>query len=223
MSQEPWQILMGTVLFDRKSPRQVQATWPYYKALWPDPTTYLSHRNRHSPPAFASGTNLAILDNVAEALFKVGLDELPVHLIPPTLSVERQKVVMTVAGKSYNLRPTAATRRLAGRAFGNGNAESHWTAQIGIARLVGLCHARFAYVAVLEIGEQYCRPRDPLCTECPIQSYCVYYQMHDLPSDTASGGVGLSDRQTTTATPRLESNSKFTVLENAARLKSVPN
>ena len=105
-----------------------------------------------------------MLDDIAESLCKRGLDAIPVHLGTSTLSTERWRLLLTVAGKSHNLRLTAAARRLAKRALGNGHPESNWTSHIGIARLVGICDARIAYVAVLEIGEQYCRPRAPLCT-----------------------------------------------------------
>ena len=180
MSQEPWQILMGTVLFERKSAREVQNAWPYYKALWPDPTTYLSERHRNSILVSDSGKDCEILDNIAEALSKSDLDEPPVQGSPATLSAERWKVVLALAGKSYNLRPTTSTRRLVERAFGNANPESHLTAQIGIARLVAVRDARIAYAALLEISEQYCRPRDPICEECPIKSFCVSYQKQSL-------------------------------------------
>ena len=182
ISQEPWPILMGTVLFERKSAREVQNAWPYYKALWPNPATYLSDRHSNSSLVSDSGKDCESLDNIAEVLSISNLDEPPVQRSPATLSAERWKVVLALAGKSYNLRPTTSTRRLVERAFGYANPESHLTAQIGIARLVGIRDARIAYAAVLEISEQYCRPRDPICEECPIKSFCVSYQKQSLGS-----------------------------------------
>ena len=178
VSQELWQILMGTVLFDRKSARDVAAAWPYYKALWPDSATYLSDRNMRS--GLNIGKDFEILDEIATTLSNSDLNEPPAQGHPPTLPAERWKVALALAGKSHNLRPTTSTRRLVERAFGNASPESHLTAQIAIARLVGVHDTSMAYAAVLEIGDKYCRPRDPICEKCPIESFCVSYQKQRL-------------------------------------------
>ncbi len=176
VSQELWQILMGTVLFERKSTREIATLWPYYKALWPDSATYLSDKRRKSSLVSDSGKDCEMLDEIAKTLSNSDLNEPPAQGLPPTLSAERWKVALTLAGRSHNLRPTTSTRRLVGRAFGNARPESQLTAQIAIARLVGVRDTSMAYAAVLEIGDRYCRPRDPKCEECPIKSFCVSYK-----------------------------------------------
>ena len=180
VSQELWQILMGTVLFGRKSAREAASAWPHYKALWPDSTTYLSDRNRKSSLDSDSGKHCEILDGIAKTLSNSDPNEPPAQGCPTTLSAERWKAALALAGKSDDLRPTTSTRRLVARAFGNANPESHMTAQIAIARLVGVRDTSMAYSAVLEIGDKYCRPKRPICEKCPIKSFCVFYQNQSL-------------------------------------------
>lgn len=180
ISEELWQILMGMVVFERKSAHDVFIAWPYYKDEWPDPASYLSNRYNKSSFAGDNGKNREVLYNIAEALSTGDLDGQPPRGSGPTLSAERWTIALALAGKSHNLRPTAATRRLAERAFGISNPETHLAAQIAIARLVGIHEANIAYAALLEVGEQYCRPRDPICEECPINSFCVSYQERRL-------------------------------------------
>ena len=180
VSQELWQILMGMVLFGRKSAREAASAWPHYKALWPDSTTYLSDRNRKSSLDSDSGKHCEILDGIAKTLANSDPNEPPAQGCPTTLSAERWKAALALAGKSDDLRPTTSTRRLVARAFGNANPESHMTAQIAIARLVGVRDTSMAYSAVLEIGDKYCRPKKPICEKCPIKSFCVFYQNQSL-------------------------------------------
>ena len=180
ISGELWQILMGMVVFERRSAHDVSIAWPCYRDVWPDPAAYLSNRDGKSSIVGDAGEDREILSSIAEALSRGDMDKPPPRGSGPTLSAERWKIALALAGKSHNLRPTAATRRLAERAFGDPNPESHLAAQIAIARLVGIHETNVAYAAVLEIGEQYCRPRDPICGECPIKSVCVSYQEHRL-------------------------------------------
>ena len=179
---ELWQILMGMVVFERKSARGVSKPWAHFKALWPDPATYLSARSAGSSFEGTSGKDCEILDNIAEVLSRGDLYEPPPRGSTHTLSTERWKIALALAGKSNNIRPTTPTRRLVERAFENTNPESHLTAQIAIARLVGVHDATMAYAAVLEIAEQYCKPRGPVCGECPITSFCDSYQKESLAS-----------------------------------------
>ena len=187
-SDELWQILMGMVVFEHRSAHDVSVAWSHYRAVWPDPASYLSSRNRRSSIASDNGDDREILSNIAEALSRGDLDRPPPRGNGPTLSAERWKMAMALAGKSHNLRPTAATRRLAERAFGDPSPESHLAAQVAIARLVGINEASGAYAALLEVGEQYCRPRDPICGECPIKSDCVSYQKHGVEPRLFLGG-----------------------------------
>jgi A/G-specific adenine glycosylase len=58
---------------------------------------------------------------------------------------------------------------------------------MAMARLVGVNEPEDAYSAILEIGDQYCRPKDPLCDECPIKDYCISYMEGSFQSATPSG------------------------------------
>ena len=182
ISKDPWLVLMGMALLERSSAEKVVTTWPNYKARWPDQKTYLSDHTRRF--VFTSDDSKAgeLLDQIAIALTTMHQDQPSPKRFGFALSPERWKMAWTLAGKSHNLRPTASTRRLVSRVFGTEPSETHTTAQVAVARLIGVSQTNRAYAAVLEIGEQYCRPKEPLCEMCPINVFCASYGKPNLVS-----------------------------------------
>ena len=175
MSKSPWLILMGMAVLDRKSARVIATSWPYYRTLWPDPKTYLSDKSRGARLGGGNGKSRELLDNIARDFGDTAPSELSKRISPPLLSDERWKMAWTLAGESFNLRCTTPAHRVAERVFGIKESESRLSAQTEMARLVGVHDPQASYAAILEIGDQYCRPEDPLCDECPIKEYCASF------------------------------------------------
>ena len=175
MSKTPWLILMGMAVLERKSTREKPTSWSYYRDIWPDPEAYLSDRTREDRIGRVDGRSHDLLGNIARAFVDAHPGEPSIKVSPPSMSVDRWKMAWTLAGKSSNLRCTAPARRVAERVSGIKRSESLLAAQTEMARLVGLHDTEAAYAAVLEIGEQFCRPKDPLCVECPIKEFCASY------------------------------------------------
>ena len=175
MSKTPWLILMGMAVLERKSTREKQTSWSYYRDLWPDPETYLSKKTTVDRMVGGNGKSSDLLDKIARIFSDAHPGEPSMRIGPPSMSVDRWNMAWTLAGKSSNLRCTAPARRVAERVSGIKQSESLLAAQTEMARLVGLHDTGSAYAAVLEIGEQFCRPKDPLCNECPIRKHCASF------------------------------------------------
>ena len=184
MSRDLWQVLMGTFILGRRSVRGVATAWSHYRAQWSDPETYLSDSNRGARIDGGNGKARELLDSIAIAVADASPGEPPARESSPALSSERWKMAWTLAGKSSDLRSTTSSRRLVERVSGISRSEAHFTVQMAMARLVGVKDPEEAYAAILEIGDQYCRPRDPLCDECPIKGHCVWYTKRSLQSAT---------------------------------------
>ena len=172
MSEEPWLVLMGMVLRQRRSTDEVTASWLQHKIRWPDYDAYLSDDNRGFGPGSDYKTKRT-LDSIANSLAEMQQDGLSTNHSESGLSSERWKMAWTLSGMSHNLRLTAPTRRLISRVFQTTSAEAHYSAQVAIARLVGVDDASKAYAAVLEISEHYCKPKRPHCQTCPIRRFCA--------------------------------------------------
>ena len=70
-------------------------------------------------------------------------------------------MALTLTGFGRNLCPTTALRCMAERVFGDVHLGSHFASKMAFARLVGIEDVQRAYTAAMEVGERYCRPRDP--------------------------------------------------------------
>ena len=176
VSKEIWLVLLGMIALDSSPTPEPMTTWSYCKSRWSDPGAYLSEACRHSSPPSINGKAGDLVENLAKALTRHQGGCPITQVDTPVMSADRWKIAWTLVGKSHDLRPTTATRRLVQRVFGNGQCVSNFTAQIGTARLVGVHDAHRAYAAVLEVSEQYCRRTDPLCECCPINKFCTAYQ-----------------------------------------------
>ena len=174
IADEPWLVLMGIVLGQRGSIDEVTASWHQHKSRWPDVDAYLSDDERDSGLECDAGVAES-LDSIADALTEGQESTAAIWHNGAGLSSERWKMAWTLAGRSHNLRLTAATRRLVGRVFQTTTPEMHYSAQVAIARLIGVDHANRVYAALLEIAEHYCKPKDPLCDICPIHDFCSSY------------------------------------------------
>ena len=189
MSRDLWLTLMGMVILGRRSVHEVANAWSHYRTHWPDPESYLADNNREAQLGGRNGRARELLDSIAIAVADAdaSLDEPPARESPPGLSSERWKMAWTLAGRSSDLRSTTSSRRLVERVSGMSRPEAHFTAQMAMARLVGVNQPEDAYSAILEIGDQYCRPKAPLCDECPIKDYCISYMEGSFQSATPSG------------------------------------
>ena len=79
-----------------------------------------------------------MLSSIANVLAETSVDGASTTPRVAGLSSERWEMAMTLAGQSHNLRLTTATRRLVERVFGEAHPESHFAAQIAMARLVAM-------------------------------------------------------------------------------------
>ena len=188
MSRDLWLTLMGMVILGRRSVREVANAWTHYRTQWPDSGSYLADRNREAQLGGRNGKARELLDSIAIAVTDADAspDEPQARESPPGLSSERWKMAWTLAGRSSDLRSTASSRRLVERVSGISRPEAHFTAQMAMARLVGVNEPEDAYAAILEIGDLYCRPKDPLCDECPIKDYCISYMKRSFRPTTPS-------------------------------------
>ena len=145
---------------------------------------YFADRNRGVRLDGGNSKARELLDSIAITVTDASPCELPPLKRPPAISSERWKMACTLAGRSSNLRSTTSSRRLVERVSGISRSEAHFTAQMAMARLVGVNDPEEAYAAILEIGDQYCRPKYPLCHECPIKDHCASYTKRSLQSAT---------------------------------------
>ena len=174
-----WQILMGMAAFAYKSGRPAATNWPTYRSRWPNHEAFLEDTERDVLLQSEKKGTSASLENIANTLAQLDIDGLSADSCAPGRLSERWRLALTLAGSSNNLRPTAAARRLTERMFGKGHPGSHFEFQTAMARLVGVKDSHRTYAAVLEVSERYCRPREPLCSSCPVNGFCRSYQEQD--------------------------------------------
>ena len=186
MSGDLWQVLLGTFILGRRSTNGIAATWSHYSAQWPDTKTYLADSSRGLHLDDGNGKSRELLDRIAIAIGDANPGESPPRQSPSAISSERWKMAWTLAGRSSDLRSTTSSRRLVERVSGVSESEAHFTAQMVMARLVGVNDAQAAYAAILEIGDLYCRPKDPNCDECPIKGHCASYMKRSLSPTTTT-------------------------------------
>jgi adenine-specific DNA glycosylase len=79
---------------------------------------------------------------------------------------------MGLTGIGVACEPTTSAVRVAARVLGVNPSESRIDGQLLLVRLLASSEAASAYAALLEIGEQFCRPSTPRCDKCPMRRSC---------------------------------------------------
>ena len=175
-----WQILMGMTVFAGRSNQRVAAEWLTYRDRWPTYDAFLEDTQRDMILRSGRKDLEASLDEIASTLAQADADDLTGQALAQGRRFpERWRIAFTLSGLSENLRPTTATRRLTERIFGKGHPGSHFAFQTAMARIVGAKDTHRAYAAVLEVSEKFCRPREPLCSSCPVNRFCQLYRGKD--------------------------------------------
>ena len=175
-----WQILMGMTVFAGRSNQRVAAEWLTYRDRWPTHGAFLEDTQRDMILRSGRKDLEESLDEIASTLAQAdAADPTGQALAQGRRLPERWRIALTLSGLSENLRPTAAARRLTERIFGKGHPDSNFAFQTAMARIVGAKDTRRAYAAVLEVSEKFCRPREPLCSSCPVNRFCQLYQGKD--------------------------------------------
>ena len=171
-----WHVVLGMMLFERVPSDVARAIWPTYRDRWPDPAAFLGDGLSASLLRANGQAKLhRSLTGVAEGLLTA---EKRSSMLPAKmrgLSPTRWEMARTLSGNGSILRPSAATTRVAERVFGESAEISHFTAQLLLARLIGVEETSRAYSAVLEVGEGICKPARPACGICPLSVACNYH------------------------------------------------
>ena len=174
-----WQILMGMTVFAGRSNHRAATEWLTFRDRWPTHEAFLEDTQRDLILRSGRKGAGASLERIASILAQSNTSEITRDDLDPKQLSERWRVAFTLAGLSENLRPSAAARRLTERVFGRWHPGSHFAFQTAMARIVGANDTRRAYAAVLEVSERYCRPKEPLCSTCPVNRFCQSYQAID--------------------------------------------
>jgi len=80
------------------------------------------------------------------------------------------------------------TERIVSRVYGRGEGR-RWQLRLDLHRMAGAQgpDAQFNY-ALLDLGALVCRPRKPLCGECPLQRHCAMYRGTSPEAGSTSSG-----------------------------------
>ncbi|MGV0656741.1 DNA (cytosine-5-)-methyltransferase [Mycolicibacterium thermoresistibile] len=93
------------------------------------------------------------------------------------LAVPRQALGDTEAGPEEPVLVTKGVLRVASRFQDNRDVERRnrmTDGRLAIARMIGMGeHSRAAHLGLIELGNLWCRPVNPVCSECPLKAHCA--------------------------------------------------
>lgn len=181
-----WQAVAAGLLLDRADPGHVRLLWPLFQR-WSEPGSTTAEEDALRQIGTLMGrahrvsTVLEMADWLTEhpgALEEPDLDHRLVPGLPEHLS-DLAVLAVPVAGEDASDEPVLVTRgvlRVAGRFIGEpvDRKNKLTDGRLAVARMIGGgANARSAHLGLIELASTLCRPVDPLCTECPLQAWCV--------------------------------------------------
>ncbi|MFD4710544.1 DNA (cytosine-5-)-methyltransferase [Streptomyces sp. NPDC058430] len=189
-----WQVISAEILLDRMPPQQARPLWPLLKR-WGTPADTLTAeaelreisrwigRERRGEQLLAVATELIgtphmltddeLLPNVA------GISQIVADLAILAVPISDTEDEVGEEDSSDSEEPVLARQgvlRVAARVTGEDvHRRNRLTdGRLAVARLIGYgTNARSAHLGLLELAASICRPVNPLCTECPLQTLCI--------------------------------------------------
>jgi DNA (cytosine-5)-methyltransferase 1 len=172
-----WHALLGTVLFPTGPSTKSQRIWRICEKRWPTAKTFVKDNKRTSllREIGLGSKNKTLLNKIARRISKregtfSSFNSL--KTIPGLRGAT--DVAFAVTALSFRRPVTSAVIRLVQRFFGEVVDDSRMAAELLLGRLIGVDKSARAYVAVLEIAEGFCRPRNPDCRPCPLRKFCRF-------------------------------------------------
>lgn len=209
--RDPYAILIAELMLRRTQARQVEPVYTRFLQIFPNPSAL----------ARADETQ------VAELLAPLGLAWRAGNFIPLARLIEEQQsgrvpcdrdallalpgvgpyvadaVRIFACGASASLVDTN-TVRVAGRYFGfqtHPESRRQRPVQAAIDALIDPSKARASNLALLDLAAQLCRPKTPLCVECPVAAQCVFGREH-MPEAARRSRLGSGDDSRDPEAPR---------------------
>lgn len=171
-----WRVLLGSALFSRVAPPEARESWKICEKRWPTPRVFLKD-NKSSCVLRSLGVNSkrVLLNKIARHMSQ-GRDSVRFnHELRSIRGLQGiREIAFALTGLSFRRPVTRAVSRLLQRFFGEAVEDSRMAAELLLGRLIGVDKSARAYVAVLEIAEGFCRPRNPDCRPCPLRKFCTF-------------------------------------------------
>lgn len=181
-----WQAVAAGLVLDRADPGHVRLLWPLFER-WTTPGSTLADEEALRQIGSLIGRAQRVTTILEMAIW---LSEQPGALEEPDLDHRRVPglpeavadlavLAVPVAGTDASDEPVLVTRgvlRVAGRFIGEpvDRKNKLTDGRLAVARMIGGgTNARSAHLGLIELASTLCRPANPLCTECPLNAWCV--------------------------------------------------
>jgi DNA (cytosine-5)-methyltransferase 1 len=198
-----WQVVLGETLLGRVTPERVQVLWPLV-TRWVSPAVTVGAeadflqasdwiRRRHHAERLLEAARWLIAD--PDALDAAD----PAGGIPNIAASVFDLAVLTVPAVDVDATPepvlvTKGVLRLVARHDGSDvdHRNRMSDGRLAVARFIGgPGTGREAHLALVALTNSVCRPREPICADCPLSTTCAYASRRTL---TAAGGEDTSPR-----------------------------
>jgi A/G-specific adenine glycosylase len=221
---DPWAILVSEVMAQQTQAARAADAWTRFIAQFPTPASLAAASpasvirawrglgyNRRALALRAAAT--AIVDEHGGRV----PDDMEALIQLPGVGPYTARAVLAIA---YN-QPVAALdvniRRVLGRAF-IGETVPARALQAAADAFVPHAQAATWTHALMDIGAEFCRPRDPRCGECPLRSSCLYAARPE-PSDPDAAPIARSRSESPI---RFESTTRWLRGRIIDRLRDAP-
>lgn len=193
---DPYAILVAEMMLHRTQARQVEPVYLRFLAAYPNPLALAQSDEREvagilAPLGLAWRT--ANFIPLARTLVQVYDGQVPCErsallALPGVGPYVADAVRVFGCGEAAALVDTN-TVRVAGRFLGfvtDAESRRRRAVQVAIAALVDMAHPRDANLALLDFAALICRPKDPLCEQCPVATRCAFrHTLRPEPADLA--------------------------------------
>ena len=188
-----WQVVSAEILLDRMPAAQMRHLWPLL-IRWAAPADTLAAEDELREIAVWTGRQqrgdrlLDLAARLAGTPEQLDDDE-AIRTITGLFEAIADLAVLVVPNAELGDRaeePVLAGRgvlRVAARVTGEQvHRRNRLTdGRLAVARLIGYGdNARSAHLGLIELAASLCRPAQPLCTECPLQAFCIESGAEDL-------------------------------------------
>ena len=177
-TSDPWAILVSEVMAQQTQAARAAEAWTRFMGAYPTPAAMADASAADVIRAWRGlGYNrrALALHRAARAIVDhhggCVPDTLEALMALPGIGPYTARAVLAIAFG----RPVAALdvniRRVLGRAFGLDSAAPA-ARQAAADRLVPTARAADWTHALMDVGAAFCRPREPRCVDCPLQTWC---------------------------------------------------
>lgn len=173
VSGDLWLVLLGHLTLAKATPFQRAFYWRRFKQRWPGPSNFLEDSSS-SDMLRELRTDIDLLRVFAEALSMAASDpEKALLAVGRAESTVRE--VLGVSGLAGRRPVTAQLQRMSERVWlaRKSHIDGKGADELLLGRLVGLDPSGRVYTAALEVAEQFCKPKVPHCSFCPLRDYCA--------------------------------------------------